>query len=84
MYKDVIGLPSAESMIAKIKKTAEMVHRFPLRNSIAATWKTADHSDDSPNYHNFTSLLLLAVTARCVFAGAWKGLFFFLQESPIR
>jgi len=40
-----------------------------------------------PNDHNFGSLLMLAVTAGTFLLVAWiatKGLFFFLQESPIR
>jgi hypothetical protein len=40
-----------------------------------------------PNDHNFGSLLMLAVTAGAFLVIAWvatKGLFFFLQESPIR
>jgi hypothetical protein len=37
--------------------------------------------------HNFGSLLMLAVTAGAFLLVTWvatKGLFFFLQESPIR
>jgi hypothetical protein len=40
-----------------------------------------------PNDHNFGSLLMLAVTAGAFLLVTWiatKGLFFFLQESPIR
>jgi hypothetical protein len=40
-----------------------------------------------PNDHNFGSMLMLAVTAGAFLLVTWvatKGLFFFLQESPIR
>jgi hypothetical protein len=40
-----------------------------------------------PNDHNFGSLIMLAVTAGAFLLVTWaatKGLFFFLQESPIR
>ena len=40
-----------------------------------------------PDDHNFGSLIMLAVTAGVFLLVAWvatKGLFFFLQESPIR
>jgi hypothetical protein len=40
-----------------------------------------------PNDHNFSSLIMLAVTAGAFLLVTWiatKGLFFFLQESPIR
>jgi hypothetical protein len=40
-----------------------------------------------PNDHNFGSLIMLAVTAGVFLLVTWvatKGLFFFLQESPIR
>jgi hypothetical protein len=40
-----------------------------------------------PNDHNFSSLLMLAVTAGAFLLVTWvatKGLFLFLQESPIR
>jgi hypothetical protein len=40
-----------------------------------------------PDDHNFGSLLMLAVTAVAFLLVTWittKGLFFFLQESPIR
>jgi hypothetical protein len=40
-----------------------------------------------PNDHNFGSLIMLAATAGAFLQVTWiatKGLFFFLQESPIR
>jgi hypothetical protein len=40
-----------------------------------------------PEDHNFGSLMMLAVTAGAFLLVTWvatKGLFFFLQESPIR
>jgi hypothetical protein len=40
-----------------------------------------------PDDHNFGSLIMLAVTAGAFLLVTWvatKGLFFFLQESPIR
>jgi hypothetical protein len=40
-----------------------------------------------PHNHNFSSLIMLAVTAGAFLLVTWvatKGLFFFLQESPIR
>jgi hypothetical protein len=50
-----------------------MEHRRPLRRQ--------------PDSHNFGWLIMLAVTAGAfllVMRVATKGLFFFLQESPIR
>ena len=52
---------------------ARMEERRPLRRQ--------------PDDHNFGSLIMLAVTAGVFLLVAWvatKGLFFFLQESPIR
>lgn len=49
-------------------------------------WKNVDHCAVSLTIRNFGSLLILAVTSGAFLLVAWvatKGLFFFLQESPI-
>jgi hypothetical protein len=55
--------------------------------SLCAPWNNAAYYAARRADHNFGSLLMVAVTAGAFLLVTWvaaKGLFFFLQESPIR
>jgi len=70
-----------------VKKESRREIDPALRQRLAfLTWRNADPYAGSRNDHNFDSLLMLAVTAGAFLLVNWiatKGLFFFLEESPI-
>ena len=64
-----------------------MIDRSRLRNTIRKSLEHRRPLRRQPNDHNFGSLVILAVTAGAFLLVTWiatKGLFFYLQESPVR
>jgi hypothetical protein len=73
-------------MHAERKYPTAQVIDAPLRHELASDVEKRRPLRRQPNDHNFGSLVMLAVTAGAFLLVTWvatKGLFFFLQESPI-
>jgi hypothetical protein len=90
-----LGAPAADSRVraqnaprrSRSHPIAKVIDPALRQRLASAARRNADRYAVSQTIHNFGSLIMLAVTAGAFLLVTWvatKGLFFFLQESPIR